>query len=536
MSRLRLLTRFVLLFGTMAVFLCAVNLYMLYQNTQRSVLDTMNDQGYIIATSISKNIDIELYQSVLTDLKENDDYWKMREHLNLIRTNIGAMYVDTLRIDSKGQPVYVVDGQPRDSDVASPINEVAADSFDYDQIRNVLNGKTYYSGLINDEEYGKYFAIMVPIRDEKEKIIGILEVDFSAESITELFNRAWDQAFLILLIIDGISITFALLLTIWIVRHTLKPLETIRASASQVSEGDLRIHKIRLDTRTRDEIGAIAFTFLGMTERLRELIQKVQYSSGELSNEFLVMLNHSNGIHEQAKSIIQVSDEISGGNMQIANSLEIMTNSSETIVTRLQTSNESVMQMVSIVQETKEKFLDVVKAMGNLATHSAQIEDILELIQGISEQINLLSLNASIEAARAGEYGRGFAVVADEVRKLAAQSADATKKIQNNLNEIQVNIVTTKDKTEIALGKFLEQQVSLDSVLDGTEQIKQSIDDIHSEIITVSANSGETAASAQELTATLREIESNISEYATRMTQLNQIVDDVKQMTNVFKL
>jgi methyl-accepting chemotaxis protein len=222
--------------------------------------------------------------------------------------------------------------------------------------------------------------------------------------------------------------------------------------------------------------------------------------------------------------------------MQIANSLEIMTNSSESIVTRLENSNESVIQMVNIVQETKDKFLDVVKAMGNLAKHSAQIEEILEIIRGISEQINLLSLNASIEAARAGEYGRGFAVVADEVRKLAAQSADATKMIRNNLSEIQANIVTTKDKTEIALNKFLEQQLSLDNVLEGSSQMKQSIDDIHAEIITVSANSGETAASAEELTATLREIEGNISQYSGRMSQLAAIVDEVKRMTDVFKI
>ncbi len=535
MKNWRLRTKIMVAFIVMMGIFSSLHFFLAYQSTHKTVVTTLGTHGVNIAREISKQIDTEKYKRVLNDLAENDDYWHIRNQLNRIRSAIGAMYIDTLRIDSSGHAVYVIDGQPKDSDMASPLNE-AADLFPIDELTNVMGGKEFQSELINDEKYGLYFASMVPIYDTNNQIIGILELDFSAKDVESLYTNVSSDGLGLSLLTDITMLIVFILITAWIIKRTLKPLDLIRDGAAQIAEGDLRMKKLKFDLRAKDEIGSIINIFHTMSARLRELIRSVQFSNDTLQKDFKIILHHSSDIYEQAKAVSVASDEIARGNMQTAISLEVMSTSSEVIVNRIHESNNAVDQMCKIIYDTKEKFVEVSSSMNSLATKSMQIESIVEMIRDITDQINLLSLNASIEAARAGEYGRGFAVVADEVRKLASQSAEATKLIRSNMTEVQSHIDYAKSKTEVTMAKFVDQTTSLDLVLKNTEQMQNNVDEIHAEIIAVSASSGQTAASTEEMTATLREMENNISHYTNRLSELDSIVSEVKRMANVFKL
>lgn len=114
-----------------------------------------------------------------------------------------------------------------------------------------------------------------------------------------------------------------------------------------------------------------------------------------------------------------------------------------------------------------------------LITSIENINKILEIIDQISEQTNLLSINAAIEAARAGEAGKGFAVVADEVRKLATQSANMVKEIEKIIEDIKSKTVLVSEKANNGYMAANEGKVIIGQVNEGFEKIKLSFDNIN---------------------------------------------------------
>ena len=166
---------------------------------------------------------------------------------------------------------------------------------------------------------------------------------------------------------------------------------------------------------------------------------------------------------------------------------------------------------------------------------STEIGKITDLIRDISEQTNLLALNAAIEAARAGEQGRGFAVVADEVRSLAEQSAVATGQIAGLLREVHTQISRVINGANDSIIEIKTGSSSVKIAGEAFEKIGRAIENISIRIkevaayaLELSSGSEQMAAATEEQAATLQEITSSANDLAEQAEVLRELTEKFK--------
>ncbi len=240
----------------------------------------------------------------------------------------------------------------------------------------------------------------------------------------------------------------------------------------------------------------------------------------------------SNAINEISSGVVHTAESIQHQSIMSKNIHSLIVNTSELSDKMERLSNESVSALnegIDHVRELSEKAVVVsdknqyaYRKMQELTEKANEIQSIAEIITGISEQTNLLSLNASIEAARAGENGRGFAVVADEIRKLAIQSKDSATSIADileslgtkasktsesvvilkEINEQQTDLINnTKNVFENISKKMNEFTTDVRIVAQGLDEIVNSNNKVLDSITEISALSEEATANAEEANA-----------------------------------
>ncbi|GLC87693.1 methyl-accepting chemotaxis protein [Lysinibacillus piscis] len=234
----------------------------------------------------------------------------------------------------------------------------------------------------------------------------------------------------------------------------LKRIYKMLKAMSLAANGDLTV---RIEEKSKDEIGQLAQSFNHMISNLETVVQKTKEASLEISSyttEFTLSTEQSSASVENISSTIQemVNDSnvqasktgvLSESAQSLTDELIVVTNSIKAVSTVAMETNQKADLGLQFIGQTIEKMntinssvkesASVVNALGE---KSKEISSILALITNITDQTNLLALNASIEAARAGEAGKGFAVVAEEVRKLAEESGKAADDIRKLIDDI----------------------------------------------------------------------------------------------------
>ncbi|WP_313894840.1 methyl-accepting chemotaxis protein [Psychrobacillus sp.] len=448
------------------------------------------------------------------------------------------------------------------------------ETFDWNSIKSKIdNGDldTFYfdSKILNEESFNTFAPMVLPDIDDAWSVQTVVP----KSKILATYNTI-----LFLTIASAIvMIVLMSIATLWFIFKQMKPLIYLRDSIETAAAGDLTKYVDQKHIK-QDEIGAVASAYNNMLKKTNDAIQTVFDSSTQLNES-------SNNVHNVFEEIVASSQEVSVATDEIAHGaskqsedteetshriidlsdqmglLTVLSNDMTDLSNQTRESTEIGMTEVEKLREhnaaANEMNEKVQQQTETLSMKIADINNVITSIQGIAAQTNLLALNASIEAARAGEHGKGFAVVAEEVRKLAEQSRLETDVIQQTVEEIlsesQQTVAVIAGNIQLMKAQN-ESVVSTESsfVRNGelSEQIGASIEKLAKELAnmmehkdqamlaiqSISAISEETAASAEEVSASAAGQQGELERVAESVSHMNQIAHELQEVVNRFKL
>lgn len=390
------------------------------------------------------------------------------------------------------------------------------------------------------------------------------------------FEKDFRELIVMCIIIFAVAVIVSLFLFIIIIRRITTSIKKLKTEFIHMSEGDLSREKVNI--RSNDEVEQLAYNFNIMSDNLKSIISNVRKAALE--------------IKEVTQVVTRTTIENEKGSENIAFALENMARSMDD--QRAETDNALIMMkdIQKISQDVNEKVSDISVSAANalekaeignvkLSEYMVQLKDvnatmeevaqvseafvnqthemnkILDSIRDISNQTNLLSLNASIEAARAGDAGRGFAVVADEIRKLSDSSEELVEKIAKIVNSIQLSLTEMKQKlsnglseleksndmANITMGSFrdikdandVECAMALD-IKRMMEELFKGITDIAESMAQIENATNENTVVSQDISATVEEETANLEEVASKMGFLEDLTKNLEDLVLKFKL
>lgn len=313
-----------------------------------------------------------------------------------------------------------------------------------------------------------------------------------------------------------------------------------------LAEGDLTVKA----TVTEDVTGAIADSINFAIEQLRSLVQTITDTSVQVAasaQETQATAMHlAEAAEHQAQEITSASGRIS----EIAASIDQVSRNSAESADVAQRSVQIATTGAGVVRQTiqgmdniRDQIQETSKRIKRLGESSQEIGSIVELINDISEQTNILALNASIQAASAGEAGRGFAVVADEVQRLAERSSNATKRIESLVQTIQADTneaVSSMEQTtsEVVAGARLAEDAG--TALGEIEKVSSDLSGLIQGISQAAQQQSGAAANITHTMSTIQQITSQTSQGANQTAQsignLAQLAADLRRSVADFKL
>ncbi|MFJ7841377.1 methyl-accepting chemotaxis protein [Lysinibacillus sphaericus] len=416
--------------------------------------------------------------------------------------------------------------------------------------------------------------LVTEVRTGYEKV-----ADKRAEAITKVGNDVVSTSSsnnTVGVIVSIILSVIGILIAIFTASRISKPISVVSHHMRELADGNLRNEKFSV-TR-QDEIGHLMLSANDLNEKLKDTISSIHNVSETVAASSEELAQSSNEVQTGTEQISYTMQELATGTETQASTASDLAETMTTFQRHIYETTQEGIELKEhsgqvhdltntgktlMVQSTQQMatindiVLDSVKKVEGLNEQSAEISKLVSVIDEISNQTNLLALNAAIEAARAGEHGKGFAVVADEVRKLAEQVQFSVTDISTIVHRIQSETGNVTNSLQSGYEEVKKGTAQLNQTNHTFDQISQAIEDMNNNINVISNNltkisqhseaingsidemasiSQESAAGVEQTTATVEETAATMDEISKSANQLAEMAEELNTQLQKFTL
>lgn len=339
------------------------------------------------------------------------------------------------------------------------------------------------------------------------------------------------------------TVILSMIVAFMISRNILNSISMFNSIFVKGSSGDLE-STYPVQNNSKDEINALGLIFNTFIKKLNEVIREVSEVAHELNSSSEILFETTTGFstntQNQAASSEQITatlEEVTAGINNISNNSQTQQNKLNEVIILIKELSDKIDIMAERISKTRTQSTQITKqaqtgsealtrmsvSMREISQSSNEVTDIIQIINDISGEINLLSLNAAIEAARAGDSGKGFAVVADEISKLADQTASSINQIASLIE---------KNNNEIANGMHnVDDTISgISKIITGVESIDKMLNDIIQDVNKQQNANKSVNLSIMELKHLSDEVKFAADEQRTASEEIMKSMNNINQM------
>ena len=365
--------------------------------------------------------------------------------------------------NGKGEEIYIVNSAGYMITATTGVPDaVLQQRVDTEPVQRFLKTGEFMSGIY--ENYRGETIVGVSAAEQLQQTTGLGWLVLSEVRVSEAFAGARMMGVYMVLVAVLISLVVAYAARI-LAGRIADPIKHISRQIERVSEGDLTV-EVPVP-RSKDEVGKLAESFRRMVESSRTTTREIQQSVQVLAtsvNEISSSTSQLSAIAtETATAVTETAttvEEIKQTAKISSDTANEVSESAQRAVEVSDTGKQSTEDTVAGIERIKVQMEIIAESIIRLNEQGQTIGDIISTVDDLSEQSNLLAVNAAIEAAKAGEHGKGFAVVAQEIKNLSNQSKQATQQVRTILNDIQRatrDSVAATEQGQAAVGLGVEQ-------------------------------------------------------------------------------